>query len=164
MKSAQRAEIQKVQSILVAYKAQIGYFQKRPMDTRYVRTVTGLMRKINRGFSMDCSESVVLICHIAGIHDPTGNNYSGYGNSDSMLNHLPHYYDPKQALAGAIIIFNSNYPLQYQHVAQVHAKDPIHGDPIVFTHGTAADPSFMRLSWLQAGFSGHTTLLSVARL
>jgi hypothetical protein len=163
MNLAQRKQIQKVQALLVAHKAQIGYTQLRPMGTRNVSTLTGLMRKISAGFSMDCSESLVLICHIAGVKSPTGS--WSLGNTDTMLNHLTkHYFDARFALPGAIAIFNSDRPLPQQHAAQVHQKDPLHGDPIMFTHGSAEDPSFLKLSWLQPGFSGRTTWLSVARL
>jgi hypothetical protein len=161
--AAQRREIQKVQAILVAHKAQVGYRQARPMGTQNVDTVAKLMRKIAAGFSMDCSESGVLICHVAGVKSPTGS--WAYGDTETYLQHLTkHYFDARQANPGAFAVFNSDRPLDEQHVAQVHMADATHGDPIMFTHGSAADPSFLKLSWLQPGFSGRTTWCSVARL
>jgi hypothetical protein len=160
---AQRAEIQKVQAILVAHRGRVGYRQLRPMTTRNVSTVTGLMRKLGQGFDMDCSESGVLICHVAGVKSPTGS--WAYGNTETYLQHLTnHYFDARDALPGAFAVLNSDRPLTEQHLVQCHEADHAHGDPIIFTHGTAADPRFMKLSWIQAGFSGRTTWLSVKRL
>ncbi len=162
MIEAKRRRIQSVQAYLVAHKAAIGYTQHRPMGTAHIDTMAKLEQHVAKGFSMDCSESGVLIMHVSGCKSPTGS--WAEGNTETYLERLHHYYDPKQALPGAFIVFNSNRPLWEQHLAQVHWRDPLHGNPIVFTHGNADDPSFMPLSWLQAGFSGRTTFLSINSL
>jgi hypothetical protein len=160
---AQRAEIQKIQAILVAHKAQVGYEQLRPMGTRYVSTLTGLMRKISKGFDMDCSESGVLICHVAGVKSPTGSWV--YGNTETYLEHLTnHYFDAREALPGAFCVLNANYALNRQHVVQCHEKDTKKGNPIVFTHGVSADPSFTKFLDIKSAFPGKAVWLSVARL
>lgn len=164
MNTAERKKIQVVQAYLVAHKAQIGYAQVRPMVTRNVSTMAELQKLTAKGFSMDCSESVTLVCHVAGAHDPTGNSYNGDGNTESMLAFLRHYTNPRFALPGALVVFNSDRPLAEQHVAQVHSSSFLRGDPVLFTHGDAAGPNFARLSQVQPGFQGKTTLLSVARL
>ena len=164
MNHRQRAHAQRVQAYLVWKKDRVGYLERRPMVTAHIKTMAELERLVAEGFDMDCSESVTLVCHIIGAHDPNGNDYNGYGDTETMLNHLPHYSDAKGAEPGALVVFNSDQPLSEQHVAQVHEHDPTHGNPVLFTHGTAADPSFHTLEWMQHGFAGRTTFLSVAKL
>jgi hypothetical protein len=102
------------------------------------------------------------LCHLAGLRDPTGLGYVGDGNTGTFLSHLNvHYTDPTKALPGAIVVFNSDRPLDEQHAAMVHTRGR---DPILFTHGTAADPSLLRLSQLQPGFPGRTVFCGVSSL
>lgn len=162
--AAERKRVQAIQAYLVSHKAQIGYDQVRPMVTRTIATMAELTKLTAKGFSMDCSESITLICHVAGAQDPTGNSYNGYGNTETMLAHLRNYTNPRFALPGALVVFNSDRPLAEQHVAQVHTSSLLRGDPVLFTHGDAAGPVFARLSQVQPGFQGRTTILSVASL
>jgi hypothetical protein len=103
----------------------------------------------------------VLICHVCGVKSPTGS--WSIGNTETMLSRLKHYTDAKAALPGALVVFNANRPLSEQHVCQVHQADKLHGNPVLFTHGEAEDPNFRTLDWMQHGFSGATTFLSVTK-
>lgn len=164
MIEAKREKIQRIQGYLVWRRDKIGYAQRRPMITRNIDTMTKLEAWIAKGGGdIDCSEATNLLFHVAGCKSPSGS--WSLGNTETFLEHQTHhYYDARQALPGAIVIFNSNRPLWEQHAATVHEADPLWGDPILFTHGNAADPHFLKLSWLQAGFSGSTTFLSVSNL
>jgi hypothetical protein len=162
MTLAQRQKIQRIQAYLVWKKDQIGYIERRPMETAHITTMTQLIAHTEKGFAMDCSESCVLICHVAGVKSPTGS--WSIGNTETMLGRLKHYTDAKAALPGALVVFNANRPLSEQHVCQVHQADKIHGNPVLFTHGEAEDPNFRTLDWMQHGFSGATTFLSVTKL
>jgi hypothetical protein len=162
MTLAQRQKIQRIQAYLVWKKDQIGYIERRPMETAHISTMTQLIAHTERGFAMDCSESAVLICHVAGVKSPTGS--WSIGNTETMLSRLKHYTDAKIALPGAFVVFNSDRPLGVQHVCQVHQADKLHGNPVLFTHGESQDPNFRTLAWMQTGFTGSTTFLSVAKL
>lgn len=147
---------------LVADKARVGYRMLRPMVTRGINTAAGLERALTTGFEMDCSESLVLLCHLAGLKDPSGNGYDGDGNTSQILAHLTgHYTDPAKASQGAICIFNSDRPLTEQHGTMV--RHPAR-DPVLFTHGSAADPSLLRLSQIQPGFKGKTVFCPISSL
>lgn len=165
MTPAERKTIQAIQAYLVAHRTKIGYRMLRPMVTAHVATMAQLEALTAKGFEMDCSESVTLVCHVAGVTDPSGLGYDGYGNTETMLNHLGHHYtDAKLALPGALVVFNANLMLAEQHVAACHEKDPLHGNPVLFSHGTAEGPGFDTLANLQSGFAAETVWLSVAHL
>lgn len=166
MTPADRQKIQNIQTYLVAHTAQIGYRMLRPMVTRNIATMVELGQLTAKGFSMDCSESVTLICHVAGVSCPTGYTYaSGDGNTSTIAAHLLHHYtDGRLALPGAMVVFDLGLPLDKQHVAQVHTPDPVHGDPVLFTHGNAAGPMFLKLSELQPGFTEPAVFCAVSSL
>jgi hypothetical protein len=153
-----------VMNLLVAEKAQIDYLEHRPMRTAAIDSVDALVKALTGRVEMDCSESVTLICHIGGLKDPSGAAFDGYGDTETMLKHLPHFADPKSANACTLVVFNADRPLAEQHVAIVHTADHLGGNPILFTHGHQGDPRLTLLRDLQAGFAGRTVFLSVASL
>lgn len=166
VKTAKREIAVGVMNLLVADKAQIDYIEHRPMKTAPIDSVDGLMKALAARIAMDCSESTVLIFHVAGLKDPTGNGFNGYGNTESMLDNaeLAHFADPKKANPCTLVIFNSDRPLSEQHVAVVHTADHENGNPLLFTHGHQGDPSLVHLHDIQPGFSGRTTFLAVTAL
>lgn len=163
MTAARRKKIQAIQKYLVEQRAHIGYRQLRPMKSCHIVTMAELEAYVTAGCKMDCSEIVTLVMHVAGAKSPSG-SYNCYGNTETMLEHLPHYTDARHAYAGALAIFNANLALSRQHVAQVHQADALHGNPLMFSHGDAAGPGLLRLAALQTGFSGETVFLSVVKL
>lgn len=164
VQTAKREIVVGVMNLLVAEKRQIDYLEHRPMRTASTDSVDALVKALAGRVAMDCSESVTLICHIAGLKDPSGLAYDGEGNTKTMLDHLPRFTDPAKANACTIVVFNADKPLSEQHVAIVHTADHVGGNPLLFTHGHQGDPSLVRLKDIQPGFTGETAFLSVTSL
>ena len=148
--------------VLVARKAKVHYGQVRPMVSRAIHTLAALKRWLLRrgGLTLDCSESVTLICHIAGLRDPNGLNYDGSGYTGTLLGYLEHYSDPARAKTGALWVVGGGTG---EHVCMVRHPDPT--NPVLFSHGTEADPSYYTLDQLKAAFPGQPwTFLAVSKL
>lgn len=77
----------------LAHSARWTYLQKRPM-AQSMRTTT----------RMDCSETVTLLYRDAGLGDPNGRGYDGFGNTDTLLGHGPRI-DPKKRKPGALVFY-----------------------------------------------------------
>lgn len=160
--SAQRELLAAYMDWLVAEKNRVGYRELRPMATSTIATAAQLKAAFGVGFEMDCSESVTLLCHLAGLKPPSGAKDGWkYGNTETLLSNLPTYPDPANADVGAVCVFNSDRPLAEQHAAMVRSPG---SDPVLFTHGSPADPSFLKLSQLQPGFAGETVFCSISGL
>jgi hypothetical protein len=154
----QRAHMASSMDLLVRFKGRVHYRQVRPMSTMTIRTGhlrAALLRR--GGITMDCSESVTLICHLAGLRDPNGLNYDGSGFTGTLLNHLHHYDDPKAAGIGAMVVFGGGTG---EHVAMV--RRPHETNPLMFSHGTEEDPTYYTLAQLLPAFPGQPhTFLSI---
>lgn len=148
--------------LLVARNGKVHYAQVRPMRTASIRTTTGLRLALAKpaGITMDCSESVTLICRLAGLRDPNGLHYNGTGFTGTLLGFLlDHYSDPGRARTGALVVFGGG---EGEHVCMVRRPGP---DPLLFSHGTEDDPRFYPLSVMLHAFPGQPhTFLSVAKL
>ncbi len=154
--------MQRLMALLVSRKRKVHYAQVRPMQTNSIRP--GHLRIAlarPKGITMDCSESVTLICRLAGLRDPNGNHYNGQGFTGTLLGHLHHYKGPvANAHPGAMVVFGGG---DGEHVAMLYEHDE--KDPRCFSHGTEADPSFYRLSQLLAAFPGEPhTFLAIDKL
>lgn len=147
---------------LVHATVKIGYRQVRPMVTHNIEGAVDLKEALKPTFEMDCSESVTLLCHLAGLKPPSGGTYGyAYGNTETLLANLPRLDHASDLLVGDLVVFAADQPLSKQHVAACRIPG---SDPKLFSHGTVSDPSFWRLSQLQPGFTGHTAFLSIAHL
>src|SRR5215471_10642716 len=157
---AQRDKAGRIMDTLVRYRARVHYAQRRPMRTMSIKPghLTLALLKPG-GITMDCSESVTLICHLAGLRDPNGLHYNGQGFTGTLLDHLEHYANPHRARTGALVVFGA---APGEHVAMVrHAGS----DPECFSHGTEADPRYFKLSELSHAFPGQPhTFLSIGKL
>jgi hypothetical protein len=159
----QRAEMGRLMDLLVRRKRKVHYAQVRPMVTRLIHTVRQLRAALRRraGLTMDCSESVTLVCRLSGLRDPNGLNYDGEGFTGTLLGNanLEHYSDPHRARTGALWVVGAGTG---EHVCMVrHPGD----DPVLFSHGTEADPTYYPLSVMIAAFPGQPwTFLSIANL
>jgi len=141
--SAERKRAAAVMDYLVNHTGKVHYRQSRPMSTRWINTMDELRKAIARsgGITCDCSESVTLICHIAGMNDPNGFKYNGYGYTGTILNYCkPHYTDPSKANIGALVVCG---PGAGDHVMMVRRPGK---DPLLFSHGGEYDPKFVRWS------------------
>lgn len=105
---------------------------------REVRPLT-LPPKLAHGVNADCSFGVKILCDWAGVPDPTGSHFDGWGNSVSIFHHLPHI--PKaQAKTGDIIVFG---PDGAWHATMILEPGP---DPLMWSHGHQGAPNLYRLS------------------
>lgn len=157
---AERAAMRYVMDFLLTHRNRVHYAEVRPMRTEHITTMYGLKQAVAApgGITMDCSESVTLICKLAGLRDPNGYAYDGSGFTGTLLDHLPHYDNPGAAKIGAMCVFGPGTGI---HVAMVYERGP---DPLMWTHGEESDPSLHRLSWMQPGFPHPTTFLSISAL
>jgi len=156
---AERKLACQVMDKLVRNTRKIGYRQYRPMVTRNINTMAELDRLIAKGFSMDCSESVTLICHIAKMGDPNHLGFNGYGYTGTILNYCkPHYTDPSKANIGALVVCG---PGSGDHVMMVRVPGK---DPLLFSHGGEYDPKFVRWSRIVPYLRRPATICSINKL
>jgi hypothetical protein len=159
--TAQRKKLADLMDIMVAHEPKIHYAQVRPMRTRSIKNTTQLMVALGTGFSMDCSESVTLLCRLAGLKDPNGEGFNGVGNTQDMYNHLQHYQRPASASIGALVFLGIPGELSTQHICMVR-----HGgkDPILFSHGQEKGPFYIKYSVERQYHQGTPTFLNIGRL
>lgn len=160
--TAQRAALVANAKWLVGWNEQIGYDTDRPF---HLKTKAELVTLFSAGedVSGDCSWSLTELFFMTGLKDPTGFNFNGDGNTESMLTHLTkRYANPAGAKAGAIVIFGVGLPLNEQHGAMVIKPDK--KNPTLFSHGSAAGPIEIPFVQEQAAHFGSTVFLSVVDL
>lgn len=158
---SQRERMGELMDLLVAKRSKVHYAQIRPMPTHGIHTEAQLRRRLRSraGITMDCSESVTLIAHLAGLRDPNGRDYDGTGYTGTLLNYLEHYTDPSRAKIGALVVFGAGTG---EHVCMVRKRG---NNPELFSHGREYDPGYYPLSTMLAAFAGQPhTFLSVAKL
>jgi len=155
----QRKHLASSMDYLIAHAANVHYAEIRPMRTIHLTEAEAdTLITHGRGITMDCSESITMLCKWAGLADPSGNHYNGQGYTGTMLAHLPHYTKPTSANVGAIVVFG---PGTGQHAAMVLETGP---DPVLFSHGSEAGPLAIRLSVERQYHQTPVTFLSVANL
>lgn len=155
----QRNHLHGLMMWLVLHEELILYKQDRPMKSQHLfeRDLVALFAA-KKTFAMDCSESVTMMCRMAGLKDPNGLNYNGAGYTGTLLKHLPHYSDPKDADVGALVVFG---PGDGDHVCQVAVAGK---DPMLFSHGQNKGPVLIRLSDERKYQKPPVTFLSIAKL
>jgi len=158
---AERKRAIAVMDLLVNKTGKVHYRQARPMSTKWINTMAELRSALARsqGITMDCSESVTLICHIAGMNDPNGFKYNGYGYTGTILNYCkPHYTDPRKANVGALVVCG---PGAGDHVMMVRKTG---SDPLLFSHGGEYDPKYVRWSRIVPYLRRPAILCSINKL
>lgn len=164
---AQRAHLHDLMRLLLAHEPLVSYpvhDVRGVLDAQtFALTESGMRRRLSLGSHImaDCSEMVTLLCRWAGLHDPNGLAYAHAGYTGTMLAHLPHYTNARQARVGALAVFG---PGTGDHVAMVLEADYAHGDPLLFSHGFEGGPETVRLSTERAQHRAPVTLLSIALL
>ncbi len=156
----QRAHLAGLMDVLVAHEPQVHYDQVRPMTTRSILTPAALRAHLKAGLplTMDCSESVTLLCRLAGLDDPNGLGYNGLGFTGTLLSHLPHYSKPENAMTGALVVFGTGTG---HHVCMVRKPGK---NPLLFSHGQERGPIYISLSAEREFQPKPVTFLSVAGL
>ena len=157
--TAQRTHLASLMRFLLANEPLIHYRQRRPMTTRglYEQQLADLFADGGSIYS-DCSETVTLLCRMAGLQDPNGTGYDGTGYTGTLLANLPHYTDPRAANVGALVVFG---PGTGDHVGMVMTPG---ADPWVFDHGSEDGPRRRRLSTVARSHRPPVTFLSIADL
>lgn len=160
---AQRVTMEHAMDALVNHRSHVGYLQRRPMSTSHIASLASLLHALEHGIAIDCSESVTLICHVAGLSDPSGFHFDGSGNTQSMFDHLKHYTDPRLALPGALCFLGAPGRLSTQHVCMVRHSGT---DPTLFSHGGngAYAAHYIRYSVERRYHVGAPVFLSIAGL
>lgn len=156
----QRLIMADLMDFLVDHKNKVHYAQIRPMGTNKIRSISQLKRlcTIGKGIIMDCSESVTLICRLSGLRDPNGMHYNGTGWTETLLRYLPHYENPAVAGIGALFVFGvTDVTPGGKHVCMSRQ----HGqtNPILFSHGCEADPSYYTLDVMKQAFDGQEPII-----
>jgi hypothetical protein len=156
----QRAKLAQLMDLLVRERAQVHYAQVRPMRTHRLASLHLLQQALASpaGVTMDCSESVTLLCRLAGLDDPNGVDYDGTGYTGTLLRNLPHYSDARKAKTGALVVFG---PGSGHHVCMVRAPGR---DPLLFSHGSERGPIMIRLSEEKRYQLPPTTFLAIKGL
>lgn len=113
-------------------KQEFVYQEVRPIDFNWVKPIR-----------IDCSGYCISVYKQAGAHDPSGNNYDGSGNSDSLFNRGRHILQ-RQIHKGDIITFGPGGSVHSVLVVQLGP------DPLCASMGQQGDPSLVRLSVLES--------------
>src|SRR5258707_8744313 len=108
----------------------------------------------------DCSEMVTELLHWVGCADPNGLHYRYAGYTGTMLDHLPHYADARNAMTGALAVYG---PGTGDHVSMVRKPDPTNGNPLMGSHGRAGY-NLIRLHDEASWHRPPVRLLSIAAL
>ena len=157
----QRNHLVRLARLLNKYAAQVDYAEVRPMSTTHI-TESQLRCRFQSGghITCDCSESVTLMFRLAGLKDPNGLNYDGYGYTGDMLDHLPIFTDWAEVHEGTLIIFG---PGTGTHVVMV--VQPNGDNPQVYSHGSHANSAIWDLNTERTYHPGENVrLLSIADL
>jgi len=157
---SQRQRMGRIMDILVNNEPEVHYKEIRPMPTCSIKSLTSLEKQLTSksGITMDCSESVTLICKLAGLEDPNGSDYNCRGFTGTLLENLPHYSEPRIAKIGALVVFG---PGTGEHVCMVRHRGK---NPILFSHGQERGPFYISLSEEQKFHKKPITFLSIANL
>jgi hypothetical protein len=104
----------------------------------------------------DCSGSVIGIAYRAGVPDPSGYRYAGYGNTDSLSHHCEHLNDYHNAMPGDLVNVESPSDHDSTHVYLV-LEHHSNGDATVFSHGgpDGTPPSTKLLSAVHSYWYGR---------
>lgn len=133
----------------------------RQENVAWIRSVADVKRRVlsAKGWTVDCSQSVTAIILAVGCRNPNGANIDGY--TGTLLAHLPHYRQAKEAYPMALAVFGGGTG---HHVVMVRHTDLVHGNPVVWSQGQESDPRYLSLSQEAAGQPAPVTMLSVAHL
>lgn len=145
----QREQLQTYMGWLISKAPQIHYVAVRPMPERAL-TYAEAVATFRRGGTIgdDCSGMVTLLCRWAGLKDPSGFGYNGFGNSSTMFDHLKHYTSARDAKPGALVVFGPSV-----HVCMVQERN---GDnPWLFSHGQESGPLHISLEEESAFHAGQ---------
>ncbi len=109
----------------------IHYLQERPFEPSAIAE-----RRLP--LSIDCSASTAQLYKDAGRPDPNGNDYSGYGNTETLRSFTPLRKSVSAARVGDFIVYGPDGRPDLQHVVVVYERRG--NNPVVWSHGQEAGP------------------------
>jgi len=110
-----------------------------PPGDRRTMTISGIATRgqladaLDDGLTVDCSQVVTLIAHIAGARDPNAAAYARDGYTGTLLRGCAHI-ERAQAKCADLRVFGGGTG---HHVAMVMTPG---GDPLLFSHGSEGGP------------------------
>jgi hypothetical protein len=154
-----RKHLKKVMTAMHQDGSQFDYAEIRPMRLTQLSEYTFFF-ELARGdrFVSDCSETVTAAFKWSGFRDPNGLGYNNYGNSETMLRHLKHFFHSRFANIGTIVHFADP-----DHVAVVYKPDRLRGNPLIWEHGEPGI-AILKVSEEEVYHKGSVTYLSIAKL
>jgi hypothetical protein len=140
--ATERRHLVRLASFLSAKAELVNWAEVRPMSTAHL-TESQLRDRLDAGktITTDCSETVTLMFRLAGLQDPNGLRYDGYGYTGDMLEHLEHFTDWGKVHPGTLIVFGD-----YPGVHVVMVTEPAGSDPLVYSHGSHARSAIWSLN------------------
>lgn len=163
----ERQKLKDMAELLIRHKDQLHYPRhdvrgKLDAETFRLNRRQAVERVTSGGDLMfDCSGAVTCMYKWCGLSDPNGLSFQHEGYTGTMLAHLPHYTDARKARTGALVVFG---PGTGEHVAMVIRPDPIHGDPLLFSHGYEHDAGPILLATERGYHHAPVTFLNVSGL
>ena len=93
--------------------------------------------------SLTCQQATYMT---GGIKDPSGFDYSGYGNTESWMGVMKSYTNPFHAHDGAFVVFGADLPAAQQHGCIVIKEDLKGGNPTLMSMGSMPGPLSITLT------------------
>jgi len=134
--AAVRAKAVSVMHLMISNNPKIHYpaHDVRTMTIHAISTLADLEAKIAAGsLTIDCSQAVTLIAHVAGAKDPNGGNWSSDCYTGTLLKGCAPI-SRSQAKPGDLRVFGGGTG---HHVCMVMQTG---SDPLLFSHGQENDP------------------------
>jgi len=125
---------------LVENAARIDYSQtrSRPMQL-------GSLQEIPRW--ADCSSSVTIIYHAAGIPDPNRRSYDGYGYTGTLVAHGRHVTRDRIQPLDLVFYGSASARSGFPAGAPTHVAMVMDGQGAIFTFGSEPGPVFRRIDY-----------------
>lgn len=133
--AAVRAKTVSIMHLLISQNPRVHYppHDVRTMTIHAIATMAQLESAIAGTLTIDCSQSVTLIAHVAGAKDPNGGNWSSDGYTGTLLQGCK-AITRGQARPGDLRVFGGGTG---HHVCMVMHPG---ADPLLFSHGQENDP------------------------
>jgi cell wall-associated NlpC family hydrolase len=112
---------------------------KRTMTIHHIATRAQLEQQLAHNLTIDCSQAMTLIAHVAGAKDPNGRDYREDGFTGTLIDGC-RPITRAQARPGDMRIFGRGTG---HHVGMVLAPG---ADPLLFSHGQEKGPLLIRES------------------
>lgn len=111
------------------------YYARRPLHYLQQRPAYDWAPPPNVDYYLDCSEYVMVCSRAGGLSDPSGFGWTGYGNTDSFLQHMRHTWTPKR---GDLALYANP-----GHVAIITGVSAQYHALMCLSHGSEGGPHYI---------------------